>query len=66
MEVRELLDKYDFPGDDTPIIKGSALKALELQSTDLKAPEYALHLGAHGRCRHLDHRPRSATLTSRS
>jgi elongation factor Tu len=29
MEVRELLDKYDFPGDDTPIIKGSALKALE-------------------------------------
>src|SRR5690606_20041947 len=29
MEVRELLDNYDFPGDDTPIIKGSALKALE-------------------------------------
>ena len=29
MEVRELLDEYDFPGDDTPIIKGSALKALE-------------------------------------
>ena len=29
MEVRELLDKYDFPGDDTPIIRGSALKALE-------------------------------------
>ena len=29
MEVRELLDKYDFPGDDTPIVKGSALKALE-------------------------------------
>ena len=51
MEVRELLDKYDFPGDDTPIIKGSALKALESQQPPiLNAPEYALHLGAHGRC----------------
>ena len=29
MEVRELLDKYEFPGDDTPVIRGSALKALE-------------------------------------
>ena len=29
MEIRELLDEYEFPGDDTPIIKGSALKALE-------------------------------------
>ncbi|MBU2487879.1 MAG: elongation factor Tu, partial [Proteobacteria bacterium] len=34
LELRELLDKYDFPGDDTPIIKGSALKALEADSTD--------------------------------
>ena len=41
MEVRELLDKYDFPGDDTPIIKGSALNALISESTDPKAPEYA-------------------------
>ena len=41
MEVRELLDKYDFPGDDTPIIKGSALKVLESDSTDPHAPEYA-------------------------
>ena len=40
MEVRELLDKYDFPGDDTPIIKGSALKVLESDSTDPHAPEY--------------------------
>ena len=40
MEVRELLDKYDFPGDDTPIIKGSALKVLESSSTDPHAPEY--------------------------
>ena len=40
MEVRELLDKYDFPGDDTPIIKGSALNALISESTDPKAPEY--------------------------
>jgi elongation factor Tu len=35
MEVRELLDKYDFPGDDTPIIRGSALKALEGDSSEL-------------------------------
>ena len=41
MEVRELLDKYEFPGDDTPIIKGSALNALISESTDPKAPEYA-------------------------
>jgi len=34
MEVRELLDKYEFPGDDTPIIRGSALKALEGESSD--------------------------------
>jgi elongation factor Tu len=40
MEVRELLSKYDFPGDDTPIIKGSALKVLESTSTDPHAPEY--------------------------
>ncbi len=40
MEVRELLDKYEFPGDDTPIIKGSALQVLESNSTDPHAPEY--------------------------
>ena len=33
MEVRELLDSYEFPGDDTPIIIGSALKALEGDTT---------------------------------
>jgi len=41
MEVRELLSKYDFPGDTTPIIRGSALKAVESTSTDPNAPEYA-------------------------
>ena len=41
MEIRETLDKYEFPGDDTPIIKGSALVALECTSTDPDAPEYA-------------------------
>ena len=41
MEIRELLSAYDFPGDDTPIIKGSALVALECTSTDPNAPEYA-------------------------
>ncbi len=40
MEIRELLNEYDFPGDDTPIIRGSALKALESASTDPNAPEY--------------------------
>jgi elongation factor Tu len=40
MEIRELLSKYDFPGDDIPIIKGSALQALECTSTDINAPEY--------------------------
>ena len=38
MEVRELLDSYDFPGDDTPIIKGSALKALEGDTSPIGAP----------------------------
>ena len=38
MEVRELLDQYDFPGDDTPIVVGSALKALEGDSSDIGAP----------------------------
>ena len=41
MEVRELLSKYEFPGDDIPIIKGSALNALISDSTDPSAPEYA-------------------------
>ncbi len=41
LELRELLDTYDFPGDETPIIHGSALQALESTSTDISAPEYA-------------------------
>ena len=41
MEVRETLNEYDFPGDDTPIIKGSALNALVSESKDPDAPEYA-------------------------
>ena len=40
MEIRDLLNEYGFPGDDTPIIRGSALKALECTSTDENAPEY--------------------------
>jgi elongation factor Tu len=38
MEIRELLDMYDFPGDDTPIIVGSALKALEGDTSDIGVP----------------------------
>ena len=41
MEVRETLNEYGFPGDDTPIIKGSALNALVSESKDPEAPEYA-------------------------
>ena len=41
MEVRDLLSEYDFPGDDIPIVRGSAREALESASTDINAPEYA-------------------------
>ena len=41
MEIRDLLSEYDFPGDDIPVIRGSARVALECASTDPSAPEYA-------------------------
>ncbi len=41
LELRELLNQYKFPGDSTPIVRGSALKALESDSKDPNAPEYA-------------------------
>jgi elongation factor Tu len=41
LELRELLDAYEFPGDETPIVRGSALEALESTSEDPDAPEYA-------------------------
>ena len=41
MEIRDLLSQYEFPGDDIPIVKGSARDALESSSTDINAPEYA-------------------------
>lgn len=40
LEVRELLSKYGFPGNDIPIVRGSALKAMESTSNDFNAPEY--------------------------
>ncbi len=40
MEIRDLLNEYEFPGDDTPIVAGSALQVLECDSTDPSAPEY--------------------------
>ena len=40
LELRELLDRYGFPGDEVPIVRGSALRALESKSTDPEAPEY--------------------------
>jgi elongation factor Tu len=41
MDIRDLLNQYEFPGDDTPIIRGSALAALECASTDVTDPAYA-------------------------
>ncbi len=41
MDIRDLLNQYEFPGDDTPIIRGSALAAIESASSDVNAPEYA-------------------------
>ena len=41
MEIRELLSTYDFPGDDVPVIRGSALNVLTCESNDPNAPEYA-------------------------
>src|SRR6187399_2960208 len=41
LEVRELLSKYEFPGDEIPVIRGSGLAALESTSTDITSPEYA-------------------------
>jgi elongation factor Tu len=41
LELRELLTAYEFPGESTPIVRGSALAALECKSTDVNAPEYA-------------------------
>jgi elongation factor Tu len=41
MELREMLTSYGYPGEETPIVRGSALKALESTSTDPNAPEYA-------------------------
>ena len=41
MEIRDLLSTYDFPGDDLPIVRGSAREALESANTDINAPEYA-------------------------
>ena len=41
MEIRDLLSSYEFPGDDLPVVRGSARAALESASTDINAPEYA-------------------------
>ena len=65
LEVRELLSKYGFPGDDIPIIRGSALKALEA-SDDPERPGLRADLGADGGGGHATSRPRSARSTSRS
>ena len=40
MDIRDTLNKYEFPGDDIPVIRGSALKALESESKDVNAPEF--------------------------
>jgi len=57
LEVRELLSKYQFPGDKTPIIKGSALKALQSESKDI-TPRVQEHPGADGRPGQLHSQPK--------
>ena len=66
LEVRELLSKYEFPGDDIPIIRGSALKALESSSNDPESAGVRLDPGADGRGGLATSRPRRARSTSRS
>ena len=63
MEVRELLSKYDFPGDDTPIIRGSARLALEGDQSEIGVP---VDHQAGGGAGHATSRCPSATWTSRS
>ena len=53
LEVRDLLNKYEFPGDDTPIVRGSGLKALEFASKDHDCCRVQAHLRADGRRRQL-------------
>jgi elongation factor Tu len=54
MEIRELLSKYEFPGDDTPIIRGSALKAIEAPTPGPRGRE--VHSGVDGRHRRVHSR----------
>ena len=63
LEVRELLSKYDFPGDDTPIIKGAALKALAEPGGRRGEP---VHRRADGRRWTRSFRSRRGRWTSRS
>ncbi len=69
MEIRELLSSYDFPGDDIPVIRGSALKALEALQNGAVAkgsPRVQVHLRADGRRRQLHTRSRAQRPTSPS
>ena len=56
LEVRELLTKYQFPGDKIPVIRGSALKAMNSTSTEVTGRGVQVHMGADGcgRCVHTD------------
>ena len=65
LEVRELLTKYNFPGDDIPVVRGSALKALEA-GDDTVRPRLRPDPGADGRGRRLHPDPRARRSTSRS
>ncbi len=53
LELREMLTSYKFPGDEIPIVRGSALKALESTSTDPECARICLHQGTDGHHRHL-------------
>ena len=66
LELRELLTQYEFPGDEIPIVRGSALTALESTRTDPNAPEYKLHPRADEGGGQVHPRRRCGRSTSRS
>ena len=51
MEIRDLLTNYNFPGDDTPVIRGSALNVLDVRRLTIPALPIRFYPGADGRCR---------------
>ncbi len=66
MELREMLTEYKFPGDEIPIVRGSALEALQSESTDVECSRICVHQGTVAGRGRATSPPRCARLTSRS